>query len=66
MENVLVIGGGGHEQALAWKLEQSQHVKTVYVAPGNGGNKDNIINVAISLMMHQPYTAFVEQNNIAP
>jgi len=34
---VLVIGGGGREHALAWKLAQSERVQMVYVAPGNGG-----------------------------
>ena len=34
---VLVIGSGGREHALAWKLAQSPKVQTVYVAPGNGG-----------------------------
>ncbi|MBL8307482.1 MAG: phosphoribosylamine--glycine ligase [Rubrivivax sp.] len=34
---VLVIGGGGREHALAWKLAQSERVQSVYVAPGNGG-----------------------------
>lgn len=35
--NVLVIGSGGREHAMAWKLAQSNHVQQVYVAPGNGG-----------------------------
>ena len=35
--NVLVIGGGGREHALAWKLAHSTRVQKVYVAPGNGG-----------------------------
>ncbi|HRK38013.1 MAG TPA: phosphoribosylamine--glycine ligase [Burkholderiaceae bacterium] len=35
--NVLVVGNGGREHALAWRLRQSPSVATVYVAPGNGG-----------------------------
>ncbi|HPE02687.1 MAG TPA: phosphoribosylamine--glycine ligase, partial [Burkholderiaceae bacterium] len=35
--NILVVGGGGREHALAWKLAQSERVQMIYVAPGNGG-----------------------------
>ena len=35
--NVLVVGGGGREHAMAWKLSQSPKVQRVFVAPGNGG-----------------------------
>ena len=35
--NVLIVGGGGREHALAWKASQSAEVETVYVAPGNAG-----------------------------
>ena len=47
--NVLVIGSGGREHALAWKLAQSARVKTVYVAPGNAGTatEPQVKNVAI-------------------
>ena len=47
---VLVIGGGGREHALSWKLAQSNHVDTVFVAPGNPGssNEAKIINIEIA------------------
>src|SRR5262245_36740658 len=48
--NVLVIGGGGREHALAWKLAASERVQHVYVAPGNGGTAldKRLTNVAIT------------------
>ena len=42
MVNVLVIGSGGREHALSWKLSQSPKVETVFTAPGNGGTKNNV------------------------
>ena len=39
---VLVVGGGGREHALAWKLQQSPRVAQVYVAPGNGGTARDV------------------------
>ncbi len=47
---VMVIGGGGREHALAWKLAQSPKVKKVFVAPGNGGTAldPRMQNVALS------------------
>ncbi len=47
---VLVVGGGGREHALAWKLAQSLKVQAVYVAPGNGGTvlDSRLENIAIT------------------
>lgn len=47
---VLVVGGGGREHAMAWKLAQSPRIQQVFVAPGNGGTaKDaQLINVPIT------------------
>ena len=47
---VLVIGGGGREHALAWKLAQSHKVQAVYMAPGNGGTARDkrLENIAIT------------------
>ena len=42
MVNVLVIGSGGREHALSWKLSQSNKVETVFTAPGNGGTENNV------------------------
>ena len=47
---VLVVGGGGREHALAWKMSQSERIQKVYVAPGNGGTaRDaNLFDVPIT------------------
>jgi phosphoribosylamine--glycine ligase len=47
---VLVVGGGGREHALAWKLAQSRKVQAVYVAPGNGGTAldQRLVNVDLT------------------
>jgi phosphoribosylamine--glycine ligase len=49
--NVLVIGAGGHEHALAWKAAQNPNVETVFVAPGNAGTalEPKLENVAIGV-----------------
>ena len=47
---ILVIGGGGREHALAWKLAQSERVQRVFVAPGNGGTAADkrLVNIDIA------------------
>ena len=65
--NVLVIGGGGREHALAWKAAQSTQVKTVYVAPGNAGTarEPALENVAIDVMDFAALADFAENNAVA-
>lgn len=40
--NILIIGSGGREHALSWKLSQSDKVETIFTAPGNGGTPNNL------------------------
>ncbi|WP_369901361.1 phosphoribosylamine--glycine ligase [Bacillus manliponensis] len=63
--NVLVIGRGGREHALAWKFAQSEQVETVYVAPGNEGMKDVATLVAIDENDFDALIQFVKENQIA-
>uniref|UniRef100_A0A663E897 Trifunctional purine biosynthetic protein adenosine-3 n=1 Tax=Aquila chrysaetos chrysaetos TaxID=223781 RepID=A0A663E897_AQUCH len=65
-DRVLVIGSGGREHALAWKLAQSPHVKHVFVAPGNAGTADDgkISNSAVLVSNHTIVTQFCKDHNI--
>ena len=47
-QNILVIGSGGREHALAWKIRQSPDAGDIYIAPGNGGTSDVATNVDIA------------------
>ncbi|SHO47088.1 Phosphoribosylamine--glycine ligase [Nitrosotalea sinensis] len=40
--NILIVGSGGREHALGWKIAQSPNVKQIYYAPGNGGTANNV------------------------
>jgi phosphoribosylamine---glycine ligase len=63
--NLLVIGGGGREHALAWRLAQSPRVSRVYVAPGNAGTarEDGVYNVDISTIVD--LVAFARKESVA-
>jgi phosphoribosylamine--glycine ligase len=62
---VLVVGSGGREHALAWKLAQSPEVTRVYVAPGNAGTALDAENVDIPATDIARLVAFARQNDIA-
>lgn len=61
---VLVIGGGGREHAIAWKLSQSPRVDRVFVAPGNVGTFYDAENVALDPMKFEDIIRFVKENNV--
>jgi len=62
---LLVIGNGGREHALAWKLAQSPKVETVFVAPGNAGTAIEPKLQNIALTAHQDSIEFCRKENIA-
>jgi phosphoribosylamine--glycine ligase len=62
--NVLVIGNGGREHALAWKLKQSPRAERVFVAPGNAGTAVDAENVDISPTDFPRLIKFAQQNNV--
>ena len=62
---VLVIGNGGREHALAWKIAQSPLLDTLYIAAGNGGTHDLGQHVDIDVSDHAGVVDFCQQNNVA-
>ncbi len=61
---ILVVGSGGREHALAWKLAQSERIQMVYVAPGNGGTARDIRLVNVALTDPAALADFVQQEGI--
>ncbi|MEX3613236.1 MAG: phosphoribosylamine--glycine ligase [Burkholderia gladioli] len=62
---LLVVGSGGREHALAWKLAQSPRVQTVYVAPGNGGTAQDARLKNIELSSLDDLADFAENEQVA-
>lgn len=62
--NILLLGSGGREHALAWKLEQSPKVDQIFVAPGNAGTASIGINVPIITTDFEAIKLFVLSKNI--
>jgi phosphoribosylamine--glycine ligase len=62
--NVLVIGGGGREHALAWKLRQSPRIKQIFIAPGNAGTAQIGQNVEIDLSELDQLLNFARRESI--
>jgi len=64
--NVLIIGSGGREHALAWKVAQNNKVVNVFVAPGNAGTtlENKVSNVDIDVCDIEKLIAFAKDNNV--
>jgi phosphoribosylamine---glycine ligase len=62
---VLVIGGGGREHALAWKISQNKAVSLTYVAPGNAGTATNPDMVNVPMAKIEDLVQFAQDQNIA-
>ncbi|MGE7206036.1 phosphoribosylamine--glycine ligase [Sphingomonas sp. NPDC019816] len=62
--NVLLLGSGGREHALAWKLAQSNGLDTLYAAPGNPGIAQHATCVALNATDHAAVVAFVKDHAI--
>jgi len=62
---VLVVGAGGREHVLAWKLKQSPQVTQVYCAPGNAGTAKDVTNIDISAEDGERLAEFARKEQIA-
>ncbi len=62
--NVLLLGSGGREAAIAWKLAQSKYLNRLFIAPGNGGTDNYGTNVALDPMDFAAVARFVEDEGI--
>src|SRR5438552_16515006 len=62
--NILVVGSGGREHALAWKLGRSPDAERIFCAPGNAGSAENAENVSISAGDLKALVRFAKENRI--
>lgn len=62
--NILLLGSGGRESALAWKISQSPRCSSLFIAPGNGGTSQFGTNVALSPLDFEAIDSFVKTNSI--
>ena len=63
--NILLLGSGGREHALAWKIAQSPRVEKLFIAPGNAGTSQVGENVAISVCDFDKIAEFALANNVS-
>jgi phosphoribosylamine---glycine ligase len=63
--NLLLLGSGGREHALAWKMAQSPHMDALYIAPGNAGTADYGVNTDIDILNFEEVKKIVLENDIS-
>lgn len=63
-QRILLLGSGGRESALAWKMRQSKKLEKLFIAPGNGGTSQYGENVALSPMDFPAIKDFVKANGV--
>lgn len=62
--NVLIVGSGGREHAIAWKLAQSQKINSLFIAPGNAGTRQCGTNLQVDTGNFEQVRQAVTDNNI--
>lgn len=62
--NILILGSGGREHTICWKINQSKKVKAVYVAPGNAGTERIATNVPLQVTDFDAIATFALEENI--
>lgn len=62
--NILLLGSGGREHALAWKIRQSSRCKALYIAPGNAGTLREGTNVSLDILDFESVSNFCREKNI--
>ena len=62
--NILILGSGGRESALAWKISQSDKIEQLFIAPGNAGTKNIGINLQLSVNDFEAIKKTVLENKI--
>ena len=60
---LLLLGSGGREHALAWKIAQSPKIEKLYIAPGNAGTRNVGENIAIKADDFEAIKTFVIENS---
>jgi len=62
--NILLLGSGGREHTMAWKISQSSKLNQLFICPGNAGTSQHGTNVSLNINDHQALTDFLLNNKV--